>query len=487
MTQQFRNGIALAFSGKTHEFMRCLGRASHTVAISFIESARAGIAILLIYCMIPLGVADLYAQETPTPHAQYLQLSYAQEDQLVAPIALYPDALIAQILAAATYSTQVVEADHFVERNGGLPPEQLARMVDAQPWDPSVKALTAFPSVLANLDRNFDWTTKLGNAYYNQPQDVMSAVQRMRQRAYTAGTLRPTPQETVVYQPAGIVIQPVNPAVVYVPMYNPWVVYGAPIPVYPSYYYVAPPLPPRAAGSVVVAAAIGFTAGVVVGAFVHYGWGWGHWGCGWGPHPVIAYNHVTYVSRSVTVINHGYYGGYDHSFAARSFNQHIAYGPNGGTYSDQRSVANGQYNNTRTATGPNGATYNDQRTVGNGQYSNTRTATKPNGATYTDQRTDSNGQYTNTRTATGANGRTYTDTRTDSNGQYDNTRTATGTNGKTVSESTSRYPGGNSATVTGPNGQTSTRTVTGKGTGDATITRTGPKGTRTRTRIRPKQ
>ena len=124
-------------------------------------------------------------------------------------------------------------------------------MVDSQPWDPSVKALTAFPSVLANLNRNLDWTSRLGNAYYNQPQDVMNAVQAMRQRAYAAGTLRPTPQVAVVYQPQNIVIQPVNPAVVYVPIYNPWVVYGAPVPVYPAYYYVAPP-PARPAGGVVV-------------------------------------------------------------------------------------------------------------------------------------------------------------------------------------------------------------------------------------------
>ncbi len=265
----------------------------------------------------------------------------------------------------------------------------------------------------------------------------MSAVQRMRQRAYAAGNLRTTPQETVIAEPASIVVAPVNPAVVYVPAYNPWLVYGAPVPVYPAYYYVAPA--PRPAGGLVVAAAIGFTAGVVVGAFAHYGWGWGHWGCGWGPHPVIAYNHVTYVSRSVTVVNHGYYGGYDHTVAARSFNQSVV---------------------THTAFGSHGGTYADQRTAGNGQYSNTRTITKPNGATYTDQRTVGNGQSTNARTATGPNG-------------------------KTASSSTTRYPGGSSTTVTGPNGQTASRSVSGRGNGDATVTRSGPKGTWVRKRHRP--
>jgi hypothetical protein len=434
MIFQFRQSIALAFNGNPLDFKRRLRRAARSVALSCIQSARAGIAILLIYCMVPLGVVDLYAQEAPPPRPQYRQLSYAELDQLVAPIALYPDALVAQVLAAATYSSQIVEADRFVQRNRGLAPEQLARMVDTRPWDPSVKALTAFPSVLANLDRNLDWTSRLGNAYYNQPQDVMIAVQTMRQRAYAAGTLRPTPQETVVYQPNDIVIQPVNPAVVYVPVYNPWFVYGAPVPVYPAYYYVAPPPPRPSTGSIVAAAAIGFTAGVLVGAFVHYGWGWGHWGCGWGPRPFVAYNHVAYVSRSVTVVNRGYYGGYDHSFAARTYNQRIAYGAHGGVYTDQRSVGNGLYSNTRTVTKPNGATYTDQRTVGNGQSSNTRTYT--------------------------------------------------GANGRTASSSTTRYPGGSSTTVTGPNGKTATRTVTGRGTGDATVTRSGSRGTKTKTRHR---
>jgi Protein of unknown function (DUF3300) len=94
-------------------------------------------------------------------------------------------------------------------------------MVDEQPWDPSIKALTAFPAVLSNLDRDLDWTTKLENAYYSQPQDVMSAIQTMRDRPYAAGTLKTTPQQTVLYQPSSIVIQPVNPAVVDVPVYNP--------------------------------------------------------------------------------------------------------------------------------------------------------------------------------------------------------------------------------------------------------------------------
>ena len=338
------------------------------------HAGRAGMAALLIFCMVLMGSSDAFAQ-APIIRSQYVQLSYAQMDQLVAPIALYPDALVAQILAAATYSTQVVEAWRFVQNNADLPPEQLARMVDTQLWDPSVKALTAFPSVLANLNRNFGWTTKLGNAYYNQPHDAMSAVQAMRQRAYDAGTLQPSLQQAVVYQPANIVIQPVNPALIYVPMYNPWVVYGTPVPMYPAYYVA--PLPARPVIPLVASAAIAFTAGVVVGAFTHYGWGWGHWGCGWGPHPVIAYNHVTYVSRSVTVINHGYYGGYEHSIEARSYNHQVYYGTNG--YSANRTVIRGNGQTNVSATGPRDNTYT--RDTAHFPGGNSTTVTGPDGNT----------------------------------------------------------------------------------------------------------
>ncbi|HVT96321.1 MAG TPA: DUF3300 domain-containing protein [Acidobacteriaceae bacterium] len=429
---------------------------AHAAAQTLTQCLRIGTAVLLIAFMVPLGIVDAHAQ-VPAPQGSYQQLSNEQVNQLVAPIALYPDALVAQVLGAATYSPQVVEADRFVKEHAGIPPQQLAQMADTQPWDPGVKALVAFPTVLANMSRNLDWTRRLGNAYYNQPQDVMNAVQQMRQRAYAAGTLRTTAEQTVVYRPADIVIAPANPAVVYVPAYNPWAVYGAPVPVYPAYYYVAPPPRP---GAVVAAAAVGFTIGVVVGAFAHYGWGWGHWGCGWGPHPVVAFNHVTYVSRSVTVINHGYYGRFDHSAEARSWNQHVAVGPRGGVYTDTRSMGNGEYSNTRSATGPRGANYTDTRTAGDGQYSNTRTATGPHGANYTDQRTAENGALSNTRTVTGPNG-------------------------KTASSTTDRYAGGSTRTATGPNGKTATRTVSGRGTGDATITRSGPRGTRTRNRVRP--
>jgi hypothetical protein len=334
------------------DFSPTPGHRLRQLASASLAGTRRAVALVLMWLMIPLGIGDVYAwsQEAPppppdqqdqgpppddqgAPPQQWNALSPDQLDQLVAPIALYPDSLVAQVLAAATYPTQVVDADRFVQANAGAPPDQIADMANNQSWDPSVKALTAFPSVLSNLDRNLDWTTQLGNAYYNQPQDVMGAVQNMRQQAYEAGHLRSTPQLNVDYQPDDIAIEPANPTVVYVPYYDPWVMWGF----HPYYAWYAPP-PPR---GFVVGVGIGFGVGVAVGAFTHWGWGWGHWNVGWGPHPVIMHEHVTYVSRSVTVVNHGYYGRFDRHPEARQFNMHAAAGARA---SYNRGYAAGQRN-----------------------------------------------------------------------------------------------------------------------------------------------
>jgi hypothetical protein len=283
---------------------------------SFGQVARQGLALVLSLLMItiPLEAGNVFAQSVPRPPgegqpsspapdsqplaAQGQPLSAEGLDQLVAPIALYPDALLAQILAASTYPTQLVEADRWRQAQGNAPPEQIAAGAESQDWDPSVKALTAFPTVLAQMDRNIRWTTDLGNAYYNQPQDVMEAVQAMRQKAQAAGQLRSTPQQVVTDSGGAIAIAPANPAVVYVPVYDPWVVYGAPFPVYPGYYYAPPP------GVFWAGLAIGFGVGIAVGFFTHWAWGWGHWGLGWGSHAVF-YNHAPYFTHSTTVINRG--------------------------------------------------------------------------------------------------------------------------------------------------------------------------------------
>src|SRR5467141_3387231 len=151
---------------------------------------------------------------------QYIQQTPEQFQQLVAPIALYPDSLVAQILTASTFPEQVVEADQWVQAHPDLKDDALGQAVDQQPWDPSVKALSAFPSVLGNMDKNLAWTSSLGDAYYNQQQDVMDAVQVMRQRAQQAGTLKDTPQQTVSTQDSSIEIDPASPDVVYVPAYD---------------------------------------------------------------------------------------------------------------------------------------------------------------------------------------------------------------------------------------------------------------------------
>src|SRR5919108_4568745 len=197
----------------------------------------------LVLALWQVGCASQAAQ-APSPPATQSALATQpapetpeQLQQLVAPIALYPDALVAQILAAATYPEQVVEADRWMQQHTGLQGEQLAQEVNQQPWDPSVKALTQFPSVLANMDKNLSWTSSLGDAYINQPQDVMSAIQVMRQRAKKAGNLKSSSESKVTEKGKTTVIEPATPDVVYIPIYDPWVVYGPALVPYPGWYW----------------------------------------------------------------------------------------------------------------------------------------------------------------------------------------------------------------------------------------------------------
>jgi len=254
-----------------------------------------------------LAYQDAQSGAPPPAQAQAparTPLTPEQLQQIVAPIALYPDSLVAQILAASTYPEQVVEADRWVQANPNLKGDDLARAVDQQNWDPSVKALTAFPSVLANMDKNISWTSSLGDAYYNQQQDVMDAIQVMRQKAEEAGNLKSTPQQVVTTQGSTIIIQPANPTVVYVPAYNPWVIYGGPIAPWPRWY----PYPGIWFGGPFISWGFGFG----IGFFGGYGWGWGHWGFNWGARTVV-YNHNTYISRSTTFYNrNNFYRGGGH-------------------------------------------------------------------------------------------------------------------------------------------------------------------------------
>src|ERR1700740_2253942 len=237
---------------------------------------------------------DLKTQSNEQSPAPAAQQSPQELQQLVAPIALYPDALVAQILAASTYPTEIVEADRWMQSHSDLKGEELAGEGDKQRWDPRIKALTQFPSVLANMDKNLSWTSSLGDAYANQQQDVMDAVQTMRQQARKGGHLNSNEQEKVTTQGNTIVIEPGDPDVVYVPAYDPWLVYGYPIGAYPGWY----PAP----GIFYGGPGLYFGAGFGIGLFGGFGWGWHHWDSDWHHHTVI-YNHNTYISHSRTIIN----------------------------------------------------------------------------------------------------------------------------------------------------------------------------------------
>ena len=254
---------------------------------------------LLLCCLLVRFTAQAESfgptgQSNDQPPTAPVQLSAQELQQLVAPIALYPDALVAQILAASTYPTEIVEADRWIQNHPNVKGEELAKEVDKQSWDPSVKALTQFPSVLENMDKNLSWTSSLGDAYANQQQNVTDAVQTLRQQANKNGHLDSNEQEKVVTQGNTIVIEPANPEVVYVPQYDPWLVYGAPIVAYPGWY----PEP----GIFLAGVGIGFGLGFGVGYFGGFGWGWHHWGYDWHGRSVI-YNHNTYISHSRTIIN----------------------------------------------------------------------------------------------------------------------------------------------------------------------------------------
>ena len=200
-------------------------------------------------------------------------------DQLMAPIALYPDDLLVQILTAATYPLEIVMAARWVAdpKNAALKGDALEQALQAQSWDPSVKSLVPFPDVLKMMSDKLEWTQKLGDAFLAQQQECFASIQRLRQRAQSAGKLTSTKQQTVSTQGPAIVIAPADPDVVYVPAYDPGVAYGAwPYPEYPPYYYPPPVGYGLATG---LATGLAFGAGVAITRGL---WGWGspNWGAG---------------------------------------------------------------------------------------------------------------------------------------------------------------------------------------------------------------
>ena len=197
-------------------------------------------------------------------------------DQLVAPIALYPDSLLAQIFMASTYPLEVVQAGRWVEQNESLTGDALTAALEQQNWDPSVKSLVNFPQVLQMMNEKIDWTQKLGDAFLAQQKDVMDTAQSLREKAKAEGNLETNQEQKVIVEKETqtIIIEPSNPQIVYVPTYNPTVVYGRWwYPAYTPYYYYPP-------GYVAGAALFSFGVGVAVGAAWGYAWGRCHWGRG---------------------------------------------------------------------------------------------------------------------------------------------------------------------------------------------------------------
>jgi hypothetical protein len=252
--------------------------------MSQLKQAFAFVLILTQVVLISPLAACAQAEDTASPGPSADELH-----QLVAPIALYPDSLVGQILAASQYPTQIVEAQRWMQSNSGLSPTQLAQGANSQSWDPSVKSLTAFPKVLDNMNTNLSWTSALGEAYYSDSQGVLQAVQVMRAQAQAAGTLQSNAQQKVVTQGQTIVIQPADPQVIYVPQYNPTSAYGAPVPAYQGY----------SGADLALTGVLAFGAGVAVGALVSSSDGWGNnnWNTNWhGGH--VSYNNNVYVSNT---------------------------------------------------------------------------------------------------------------------------------------------------------------------------------------------
>lgn len=250
---------------------------------------RVAVALLAMIVLSTITPTAFPQEQTATASAP--PYDAAQLDQLLAPIALYPDALLAQILMASTYPLEVVEAARWVEdpAHAALKGDELVNALEPLGWDPSVKALVPFPSVLQMMNSRLDWMQKLGDAFLAQQADVMDAVQRLRRQAQSAGTLVSTPQQTVRTEGETIVIEPASPDVLYVPAYNPVVVYGTWLyPDYPPYYF--PPLPIYYYGPVLTG--IQFSVGFVI---VQTFWGWHY--------PDWRHHHIVIDAHRVNVIN----------------------------------------------------------------------------------------------------------------------------------------------------------------------------------------
>jgi Protein of unknown function (DUF3300) len=253
--------------------------------------------VIALVCSLLLAAGDpiILAQTSPATNApdsgEVSKIPPEQLDSLVAPIALYPDPLLSQTLVAATYPLEIIQLQQWLQQNKNLKDKALAEAVKKQDWDPSIQAMAALPDVVKRLADDIKWTTDLGNAFLAQQNDVMNAVQRMRKKAQETGNLKSTEQQKVetkvIENKQVLVIEQSSPDVVYVPSYNPTVVYGAPAYPYPPIAY--PPPGYYAAGM-----AISFGIGMAMGAA--WGGGWG-WNAGWGG------NNNVYINNSNNFVN----------------------------------------------------------------------------------------------------------------------------------------------------------------------------------------
>ncbi|HTY43007.1 MAG TPA: DUF3300 domain-containing protein, partial [Thermoanaerobaculia bacterium] len=277
--------------------------------------ARALLALLCAALLVP-GEGILLAQAAaPAAAPDTAKIPPDKLDSLVAPVALYPDDLLAQTLVAATYPLELMQLQQWLAKNKGLKDKALADAVAKQPWDPSIQSMAPLPDVVKRLCDDIQWTTDLGNAFLDQQKDVMDAVQRMRKKAADKGALKTNEQQKVetkvVESQTVIVVQSANPEVIYVPVYSPTVVYPPPVYPYPPIYYPPPP-PPGAAF-------VTFTAGVMIGAAV---WGGSCCGCGWGSNNTVNvnvnnnYNKNTNVKAGNVQHNSAHRGGAPYSNSA---------------------------------------------------------------------------------------------------------------------------------------------------------------------------
>ncbi len=352
-------------------------------------------------------------QSTPSNASSYAgqgaPISEDEIDALVSPIALYPDQLVAQILSAATFPDQIAVADNWLQQNKSLTGSALTQAVDKQTWDPSVKALTQFPAVLHKMADSLSWTSQLGEAYHNQQSEVMAAVQKLRKQAQSAGNLKTTPQQTVKTdtqngQPT-IVIEPATTQVVYIPSYNPTVIYGVPY------------IPPGYSTTDLVATGlISFGAGIAIGAMMSdSAWGWSSWSCHW-------YGGGVYYHGGAYYGNAAWHGGYyGHSGAAYGANGSAhwgsGYNPSTGTYA-RGATSSTAYGNRAAgqAYNPNTGAYGATRQASNGAESAGSSTFSKNGQTVDTQHASGPGGSVGTaETSNGnkyatANGNAYRDT-----------------------------------------------------------------------------